>query len=225
MNRIWIMLTFLLMPHLGWAEHVVVSGGPALIRWENYRVSEDQHDRWWANFIRGATLRMDEVRQAYGPQAALVWMVYRPAYEMRGREDKKNYISMIDGQAKKRGATLIWINTGNDLIRAINSRGKGQIQTFDYFGHSNKHCFCLDYSVDIIASCTQWLHESDLGRINGSVFARNAYCKSWGCHTGESMSAVWKSKVGVPLEGARGKTDYRSLSRGQFPVGSGGWAR
>jgi hypothetical protein len=218
-------LLCLLMQAFCHAEHVIVSGGPSLNRWEHLRIPEDQHDRWWANFIRGGTMRMDEIRRVYGGTASIVWIVYRPGYEMRGREDGKNYISLINGQASKRNATLIWINSGSDLIRNLNARPRGGIQTFDFFGHSNKHCFCLDYGTEIMAVSTEWLHENDLGRINRSIFSRNAYCKSWGCHTGESMSAVWKSKLGIPLEGARGKTDYRSLSKGQFPSVSGSWVR
>ena len=224
-HRSLLALLLLLLQTLCYADHVIVSGGPSLKRWENYRVPQDQHDKWWGNFIHGGTMRMDEIRRVYGANAPLVWIVYRPGYEMRGREDGKNYVSMINGQASKRRATLIWINSGSDLIRALNSRGRGSVQTFDFFGHSNKHCFCLDYGTEIIAVSTQWLHESELGRISSSIFARNAYCKSWGCHTGESMSGIWKSKLGVPLEGARGKTDYRSLSQGKFPAVSGGWVR
>jgi hypothetical protein len=224
-HRILLILLLVLSQSMSWADHVIVSGGPSLKRWEKYRVPEDQHDRWWANFIRGGTLRMDEIRNVYGNQAAIVWIVYRPAYEMRGREDGQNYVSMIQQQASKRGASLIWIRSGSDLIRTLNTRGRGAIQTFDYFGHSNKHCFCLDYGTEIIATCTQWLHENELGRIRSSVFARNAYCKSWGCHTGESMSGHWKSQLGVALEGAKGKTDYRSLADGKFPAVSGGWVR
>lgn len=226
MNRcILLTLVLLLSQSLGWADHVVLCGGPSLKRWEQYRVPEDQHDRWWANFIRGGTMRMDEIRKVYGHAAPIVWIVYRPAYELRGREDGQNYISMIQQQASKRGASLIWIQSGQDLIRTLNSRSRGSIQTFDYFGHSNKHCFCLDYGTEIIATCTQWLHESDLGKIRSSVFDRNAYCKSWGCHSGESMSGQWKSQLGVALEGARGKTDYRTLAEGKFPAVSGGWMR
>ena len=37
---------------------------------------QDQHDRWWANFVRASTLRMVEIRKAYGesrlPEAALL---------------------------------------------------------------------------------------------------------------------------------------------------------
>ena len=224
-KRFLTILLLLLMHSSSLADHVIVSGGPSLNRWEHFRTAQDQHDKWWANFIRSGTMRMDEIRKVYGGSAKLVWIVYRPSYEMRGREDGKNYISMIQLQASKRKASLIWINSGPDLIRALNNLPRSSVQTFDYFGHSNKHCFCLDYGTEIIAVCTQWLHESELGRVKSSIFADKAYCKSWGCHTGESMSARWKAALGVRLEGARGKTNYRSLSHGKFPTVSGGWTR
>lgn len=207
------------------ADHVIVSGGPALRKWENYRVQQDQHDRWWANFIRSATLRMAEVRKAYGSNAPLVWMVYRPGYAARGREDGKPYTTWITELAAKRRVTLIWFDTGAGFIQALNARPRGSVQTFDFFGHSNRHAFMFDYGSDIMAASTAWLHERDIPRIRGSVFDRNAYCKSWGCHTGESMSAVWKSSTGVALEGAKGPTDYTVLSQGRLPVVKGSWAR
>jgi hypothetical protein len=39
------------------------------------------------------------------------------------------------------------------------------------------------------------------------------------------MSAAWKRAVGVPLEGAKGPTDYRVLSFGQLPMVKGSWVR
>ena len=82
--RFLILLMFGLVGFSGVAEsaqnHLILSGGPALRKWEDLRVKRDQHDRWWANFIRGATLRMVEIRKAYGPDAAITWMVYRPGY-------------------------------------------------------------------------------------------------------------------------------------------------
>lgn len=207
------------------AEHVVVTGGPALRRWENYRVKEDQHDRWWANFVRASTLRMEEIRRAYGSSAPIVWIVYRPGYEARGREDRTPYTAWISKLAPKYGAKLIWINSGGDLIQAINSQPRHSITSFDFFGHSNRFCFMLDYSSEIMAVSAAWLHERDLGRIKASVFARNAYCKSWGCHTGESMSAAWKRALGIPLEGAKGATNYQTVSFGKLPSVSGIWVR
>lgn len=83
----------------------------------------------------------------------------------------------------------------------------------------------FEYGADIMAASTAWLHERDLSKIKPSIFASNAYCKSWGCHTGESMTAVWKSKLGISLEGATGATDYRVISFGKLPVSRGSWRR
>ncbi|MCW1884543.1 hypothetical protein OKA04_07350 [Luteolibacter flavescens] len=206
------------------AEHVIVTGGPALREWENLRVERDQHDRWWANFVRASTLRMVEIRKAYGENAPIIWIVYRPGYQDRGKEDGKPYTTWISDLARKRSVSLVWIESGQELISSLNGRPRGAVQTFDYFGHSNRHCFMLDYGSHIMAACTAWLHERDLGKIRGSIFAKDAYCKSWGCHTGESMSKVWKSATGVKMEGARGKTDYTVVGQGLLPIGEG-WVR
>ncbi len=207
------------------AEHVIVTGGPALRKWENHRVSDDQHDRWWANFVRASTLRMAEIRQAYGKDASLVWLVHRPGYEARGREEGKPYTNWIAEQAAKRGATLIWFTSGGDFINKLNSRPRGSVQTFDYFGHSNKFAFMFDYGNEIMAVSTSWLHERDIPRLKSSIFTGNAYCKSWGCHTGASMSQVWKRHLGLGLEGAIGKTLYTEVGHGQMPKGFGGWTQ
>lgn len=220
-----IALIFMLLSAFASADHLIVTGGPALRKWEDYRVQDDQHDRWWANFVRASTLRMAEIRLAYGSNAPIVWMVYQPAYQARGREDGKPYTTWIAEQASKRRVTLIWVKGGGDLIRAINSRPRGSVETFDYFGHSNRYAFMLDYGSDIMAASTEWLHERDLSRLKSSVFAKNAYCKSWGCHTGESMSKVWKSSVGIPLEGARGPTTYTVVGQGKMPAVNGSWVR
>jgi hypothetical protein len=207
------------------ADHVIVTGGPALRRWENLRVPADQHDRWWANFVRASTLRMAEIRTAYGREAPLVWMVFQPGYQTRGREDRKPYTQWITQLAADRRAKLIWFNSSAGFIQAMNARPRGSITTFDFFGHSNRHAFMFDYGNDIMAASTAWLHESEIPRLKSSVFAHNAYCKSWGCHTGESMSPIWKKHIGVPLEGARGPTNYVVVGQGKLPVVSGSWVR
>ena len=207
------------------ADHGIVTGGPALRKWENYRGKKDQHDRWWANFVRAATLRMAEVRLAYGPNAPLVWFVYKPGYQTRGREDGKPYTTWIAGQASKRRATIIWFSDSQDFMRKLNSRPRGSIQTFDFFGHSNRYAFMFDYGNEVMAASSSWLHERDLPRIRRSIFSKNAYCKSWGCHTGESMSAAWKRSTGVALEGAKGPTDYTVVGQGKMPRVKGSWSR
>lgn len=220
-----IVLTFLLFTSLSRAEHVIVTGGPTLRKWEKLRVPDDQHDRWWANFVRASTVRIDEVRKVYGNNTAVVWMVYQPSYQARGREDGKPYTSWIAEQAAKRRATLIWFNSSGDFIQKLNSRPRGSVETFDFFGHSNRYAFMFDYGNEIMAASTSWLHEHDLPRIKSSIFSKNAYCKSWGCHTGESMSPVWKRTLGVALEGANGPTSYTLVGQGTLPVVKGSWVR
>ena len=223
--RVVFLALFMLIARGHAGDHIVVTGGPTLRKWENYRVTEDQHDRWWANFVRASTLRIAEIRLAYGSDAPITWMVYQPSYQARGREDGKPYTSWIAEQAAKRRVSLVWFSSSNNFISLLNSRPRGSVQSFDFFGHSNKYAFMFDYGNEIMAVSTQWLHEDDVRRISSSIFDRNAYCKSWGCHTGESMSAVWKSNLGLPLEGARGPTTYTNVGQGTLPVVHGSWVR
>ena len=206
-------------------NHIILCGGSALRKWEDLRVQRDQHDRWWANFIRGSTLRMVEIRRAYGKDASITWIVYRPGYVKRGREDAKPYTTWISELAARRRVTLICVSTGPQAIAAINRHPSRSVVGFDFFGHSNKHCFVLDYSSEIMGASKAWIHERDLTRIRRGVFARNAHCQSWGCHTGESMSAFWKRAVGNTLIGAIGKTDFRPVGQGIMPTVSGSWVR
>jgi hypothetical protein len=206
-------------------NHVILCGGPALRKWENLRVKRDQHDRWWANFVRASTLRMVEIRRAYGPDANITWIVYRPGYASRGAEDGKPYTQWISDLAVKRKVTLRWVSSGRGTISVINNHPSGSVVTFDFFGHSNKYCFLLDYSSYIMGVSKAWIHQDDLSKIRRSIFSKTAQCQSWGCHTGESMSAVWKRQTGKTLIGVRGKTNYEFVGRGKMPSVSGSWVR
>lgn len=205
------------------AEHVILSGGPALRGHEDYRVSPERHDRWWANFVRGATLRMELLRKS-GSRDGITWMVYRKGYVLRGKEDKKSYVSNIEELAKKHKAKLVWIDTTKQFFAAMNSfaRSSNKIRTFDYFGHSNQSAFMLDYSADILGVSTVWVHQHDLAALDANAFAPQAVCYSYGCYTGSSMSAYWHGQTGIPLHGCTGKTDFSELSYGRMPAPSSG---
>jgi len=183
------------------------------------------YDGYWANFVHASNLRMDEIRKAYGDTDTIVWMVHKAGYITRGAEDNKPYITWIKEHAIKRKARLVWISTGDDFFREINRLPRGSVVNFDFFGHSNKHCFLLDYSNEIMASSKAWIHENDLSRLKKSIFNPNAVCQSYGCHTGESMSAFWKRATGVTLIGAKGKTDYVTLNDNKLPRVNGSWIR
>lgn len=192
-------------------EFVILSGGPALRKWENLRIKPDQHDRWWGNFIRPARARIQALQKEHGKNVQIAWLVYRPGYETRATEQGEPLISWIESVRDKYGIRLVWIDSGADVIRYINSgqsRRRTKVVSFDYYGHSNRHAFMMDYSNGVMGASTAWLHENDLRGIKRSAIARDAECRSYGCHTGESMSAKWRTATGVRMWGAKGKTDY-----------------
>lgn len=212
-------------------EYMILVGGPALRQWENLRVTHQQHDRWWANFLAAANVRSRQLISQGVPPSSITWVVYRKGYASRAREEGKPLTSWVQELAAKRGVNLIWFDNQEMLIHHFNrgnNRGSHKIVSFDFFGHSNKHCFMFDYSSEVSGASAAWLHEKDLKKISRSAFHRQAFCKSWGCHTGESMTAKWKRSLGVPLYGALGKTDYVPTGSGQLPAlstAAGEWAR
>jgi hypothetical protein len=190
---------------------VILSGGPALRKWEDLRRETHQHDRWWGNFIRPARARVQELQKEHGKDISITWLVYRPAYVTRATEDGDPLVSHVQSVRDKYGIKLVWINSGADVINYLNrgqNRRRTKVKLFEYYGHSNKHAFMMDYSNHISGVSKAWLHERDLRNLKRSAFARDAECRSYGCHTGESMSAKWRAATGIRMWGAHGKTDY-----------------
>ncbi len=191
-------------------EYVLVSGGPSLIEWEKFKA--DPHDQWWGNFIRAARVRIQELREKHGPDALITWLVYRPGYERRAqRQDQADLIGNIQSVRDKYNANLVWFDRTDQLINYLNAgrdRSRIKIANFEFYGHSNRACFMFDYSNEIDSASKVWLHENELGKVRRGLFTKDAFVKSWGCHTGESMSKKWKSATGKRMIGAIGKTDY-----------------
>lgn len=210
-------------------EYILVSGGPALRVWEDLRPESHQHDQWWGNFVRAARIRMEQLRAQYGNAVNITWLVYRPGYSKRSREDGRSLEELIHSVRDKFGTRLVWIDSGDDIVNYLNGgrdRRVVKISGFEYFGHSNRHCFMLDYSCDIMGASTAWLHEDELHRIRRGLFKPDAHVQSYGCHTGESMSAKWLRATGVRMIGAMGKTDYSDIWKGTLPhINQGYWKR
>jgi hypothetical protein len=136
--------------------------------------------------------------------------------------------AQLQGKAKTLGVNLHWFNSKEDLVAYLNKgldRNKTKIADFDYFGHSNKACFLFDYSNVIDTMSIAWLHVKDLRKIDDDIFADNATCKSWGCHSGEMYSQWWKSRFDVAMIGAIGKTDFAHGGLPQLSSSDGKWAR
>ena len=190
-------------------ENIILVGGPSLMQWEKYKAQP--HDHWWANFIHAARIRTEQIRAESGPNAMITWLVYKQGYLDRAQQDKQDLIALIDTVRVKFNFKLVYFQNGDDVINYLNNgqpRDSVKVADFEYFGHSNAKCFMFDYSSNIESACKSWLHEDELRKIAGRSFARSAFAKSWGCHTGESMSKKFYAATGVPMWGVIGKTQY-----------------
>jgi hypothetical protein len=190
-------------------EYIILVGGPSLQQWEKYK--QQPHDHWWANFVRAARIRTEQVRAQLGPDARITWLVYKQGYVERAQQEHQDLISHINSVADKFGFELVYFQNGSEVINYLNNapyRDRMKVTGFEYFGHSNKACFMFDYSNNIDSACKSWLLESELNKIHRNVFAHGAFIKSWGCHTGESMSKKWYYATGTRMIGAVGKTQY-----------------
>ena len=193
----------------GKTEWIILVGGPSMYQWEQYKAQP--HDHWWANFVHAARLRTEQLRAQLGPDATITWLIYKQGYIDRAKQEHQDLISHIESVRDKYNLNLVWFSDGTGVINYLNGgedRDRLKIAGFEYFGHSNKACFMFDYSNNIDSACKSWLHQTELHKIDGRVFARGAYIKSWGCHTGEQMSAYWHRATGTRMIGAVGKTQY-----------------
>ena len=155
-------------------EYIMLVGGPSMYQWEKYKAVP--HDHWWANFVRAARLRTEQLRTELGPDAKITWLVYKQGYQDRAKQEHQDLISLINTVRDKFNINLIWFGPGHEVIDYINSgqpRDQVKIVDFEYFGHSNKACFMFDYSNHIDSACKSWLHENDLVKIHRGIFAMN----------------------------------------------------
>ena len=192
-------------------EYIILVGGPSLMEWEKYKTQP--HDHWWANFIRAARIRTEQLRAQYGPDAKITWLVYKQGYIDRGVQEKMNLLEFIDSVRAKFNLNLVYFRNGDDVVNYLNNgqpRDQMKVAFFEYFGHSNKACFMFDYSSNVDSAAKSFLHQSQFVGINRKIFTRDAQIRSWGCHTGEMMSKKWRDATGTRMWGVIGKTQYMS---------------
>jgi hypothetical protein len=207
-------------------EHIVLTGGPALRFMEHGK--DASHDFYWFNFVDASTIWLNQIKSTAPAGDLITWLVYKPAYVSRSNEMGLNLVSQIVDKAKALNVNLFFFDTKEQLINYLNKgqdRGKMKIVSFDYFGHSNKACFLFDYSNTIDTMSIAWLHVKDLRKIDSDIFAKDATCKSWGCHSGEMYSQWWKGHFDVAMIGAIGKTDFAHGGLPELSSAEGKWAQ
>src|SRR5437764_5617918 len=74
-------------------EYILLVGGPSMYQWEKYKTQP--HDHWWANFIRAARIRTEQLRDQYGPEAKITWLVYKQGYIDRSQQEHQDLVGLI----------------------------------------------------------------------------------------------------------------------------------
>src|SRR5919198_107428 len=100
-------------------EWIIVVGGPSLYQWEQYKAYP--HDHWWANFVRAARLRTEQLRDGLGPEAPITWLVYKQGYIDRAQQEHQDLISLIETVRDKFNLNLVWFKNGDDVINYLNN--------------------------------------------------------------------------------------------------------
>ena len=205
-------------------EYLILSGGPSLIKWEHWKTQP--HDLWWMNFIRAARIRIQELLDQGVPADQITWLVYSNGYRTRSSQESQNLIANITSEREACKVKLKFFDRASEVFNYLN-RGKPRDQVkiadFEYFGHSNKACWMFDYSNHIDSASKVWIHQNDFAKIDRGIFARNAWVKSWGCHTGEEMSQKFRKATGVRMWGAVGRTQYNTETLPSLAGVDGKW--
>lgn len=208
-------------------EYVILVGGPSLMVWEKYK-GPAAHDHWWANFVRAARIRTEQLRDKMGPDAKITWLVYKQGYIDRGAQEKQDLLPLIGSVRDKFNLNLVYFRDGADVIDYLNNgqpRDQMKVAFLEYFGHSNAAAFMFDYSSNVDSASKSWLRDTDLKDINRTVFTRDAEIRSWGCYTGRQMSKTWRSALGNRMWGVTGKTQYMTDELPVIATAGGRWTR
>jgi hypothetical protein len=191
------------------SEYIIICGGPALKTWEKSK--KRPHDNTWANFVAASEVRWKQIKAKAKPGDVLTWLVYKPGYARRSKEDGEDRVRSIENRARALGVTVKWFGPSQEVIDHINGaypRGEVKIANLDYFGHSNRNCWMFDYSNGVDGCSYSFLHNKDLPQLKPGSFIAAAHVKSWGCHSAESFCQQWKKATGTTMIGTVGKTDY-----------------
>src|SRR5207249_4563049 len=178
--------------------------------------------------VRASRIRMEQLRTEAGPDAKITWLVYKESYIKRSKQEGRDLLPFIQSVADAFNVKLVWFNKSQEVVDYLNAgqpRDQVKIADFVYFGHSNRACWMFDYSAELDSGSKSWMHEEDFKKLNRGIFARDAFVKSWGCHTGEEMSKRFAQATGAKMWGAVGRTQYMTDTLPELAQADGKWVR
>jgi|MDTC01.1.fsa_nt_gb hypothetical protein len=169
--------------------------------------------------MRPSTIRMKHLRKAHGPTMRFTWLMYRPGYIMRGKEEVKDLLRIIKMVEPAYKVLVRWLETVEGVFDYINQERTHANKTLilGYFCHSNRYAILLYYSSEILGASKAFVHVRDLSKIFRRAFASGADIKSRDCYTGQYMSQDLRKLTSHKMWEATGKTDYAGVDEWQEP--------
>lgn len=115
----------------------------------------------------------------------------------------------------RNGFELIIIRKADQLTPTLNTAQNGQIKLLEYFGHSNKNDFLLEYSSDKPGQSTDcWgKKKDDIAGVNREIFVTGGEANLYGCNLGEDggLAQEMKNKWGLKTIASDYKTDFTTI--------------
>src|SRR3954471_20400527 len=110
-------------------EYIVLTGGVSLWQWEKYKAAP--HDNWWMNFVRASRIRIQQI-QSENPNANITWLVYKPAYLARAKQEKNDLIGHIESVRDTFHIKLIFFDKADEVINYLNyGQNREQVKIVD----------------------------------------------------------------------------------------------
>src|SRR5256885_13517226 len=106
-------------PNVPQGEWIIIVGGVSMHQWEQYKAQP--HDHWWANFVHAARIRTEELRAQLGPNAPITWLVYKPGYLERSKQDGVDLIANINSVRDAYNLHLVYFDNGSQVINYLNN--------------------------------------------------------------------------------------------------------
>jgi hypothetical protein len=197
-------------------EYIILTGGISFKEWQSHR--DDPEDAAWKSFINASRTRFAQLRQQYGPDALITWLVYK--------QEMPDLVSLVNDVRGEFHLNLVFFNTAQDVIDYLNygrPRDVIKVADFEYFGDSNRTSFIFDEDAEVAGAAKCDLDEKDLVKISPGIFSKYAFNKSWGSHSGEEFTGYWKSATGTQMWGAIGETDYSDSAQVKLAAPGGRW--
>jgi hypothetical protein len=140
-----------------------------------------------------------------------------------GNKNEDYFWDLMMERAKNDGFEVIAFETADELTAKL-ANFPDRIASVEYFGHSNRSDFLLDYGIDSRPNAKYHWGKTQAAKISAGRFVNSAYFASYGCYQGEAdglASAIQKLWY-IEAIGSVGKTDYLPIGKGEtYPDSKG----